>query len=44
MTNKSPDFREMRIDVEVWNLKHLNGIISELKTKPQVSSVERVNG
>ncbi|HRJ69147.1 MAG TPA: bifunctional (p)ppGpp synthetase/guanosine-3',5'-bis(diphosphate) 3'-pyrophosphohydrolase [Beijerinckiaceae bacterium] len=44
MTSKSADFREMQIDLEVWDLKHLNAIIAELKTKPQVSRVERVNG
>jgi guanosine-3',5'-bis(diphosphate) 3'-pyrophosphohydrolase len=44
MTNKSPDFREMLIDLEVWDLKHLNAIISELKTKQQISRVDRVNG
>jgi GTP pyrophosphokinase len=44
MTARSPDFREMLIDMEVWNLKHLNAIISELKAKPVVSSVTRVNG
>jgi len=38
------DFREMVIDLEVWNLKHLNGIISQLKQRPVVSSVARVNG
>ncbi len=44
MTSKSPDFREMQIDLEVWDLKHLNAIISELKSRPQVSRVERING
>ncbi len=40
----SPDFREMIIDLEVADLKHLNSIITELRTKPVVSKVERVNG
>ena len=40
----SPDFREIIIDVEVPDLKHLNGLITELRTKPVVSKVERVNG
>jgi GTP diphosphokinase / guanosine-3',5'-bis(diphosphate) 3'-diphosphatase len=44
MTSKSPDFREMRIDLEVWNLKHLSAVMSELKAKPVVSSVQRTNG
>jgi GTP diphosphokinase / guanosine-3',5'-bis(diphosphate) 3'-diphosphatase len=41
---KSADFREIVIDIEVWDLKHLNAIIGQLKTKPVISHVERVNG
>jgi GTP diphosphokinase / guanosine-3',5'-bis(diphosphate) 3'-diphosphatase len=44
MASKSPDFREMVIDVEVWNLKHLNAVIGELRGKPIVSHVQRING
>ena len=44
MISKSADFRDMLIDVEVWDLKQLNAIISELRGKPQISKVERVNG
>ncbi len=44
ITGRSQDFREMVIDLEVWDLKHLNAIIGQLKTKPVVSRVERVNG
>jgi GTP pyrophosphokinase len=40
----SADFREMTIDVEVNDLKHLNTIISRLRARPVVSKVERVNG
>jgi len=40
----SSDFHEMTIDLEVSDLKHLNGIISQLRAKPVVSKVERVNG
>lgn len=40
----SADFREMIIDIEVADLKHLNGIITQLRGKPVVSKVERVNG
>ena len=39
----SADFREMMIDLEVADLKHLNGIISQLRAK-LISKVERVNG
>ena len=40
----SPEFREMQIDVSVWDIKHLNSIITQLKAKAMVSKVERVNG
>ncbi len=40
----SDDFREMTIDVEVNDLKHLNTIISHLRARPVVSKAERVNG
>ena len=40
----SPDFRDVLIDVEVNDLKHLTGILSQLKSKPMVSKVERING
>jgi GTP pyrophosphokinase len=44
MTARSPDFRSMTIDLEVWDLKHLSAVMAELKAKPIVSSVERING
>jgi GTP diphosphokinase / guanosine-3',5'-bis(diphosphate) 3'-diphosphatase len=44
MAAKSPDFRDMSIDVEVWDLKHLNAVLGELRAKPIVSRAERVNG
>ncbi|MCI0467111.1 MAG: bifunctional (p)ppGpp synthetase/guanosine-3',5'-bis(diphosphate) 3'-pyrophosphohydrolase, partial [Beijerinckiaceae bacterium] len=40
----SADFRELTIDIEVNDLKHLNTIISHLRARPVVSQVERVNG
>ncbi|WGJ13334.1 bifunctional (p)ppGpp synthetase/guanosine-3',5'-bis(diphosphate) 3'-pyrophosphohydrolase [Methylocapsa sp. D3K7] len=40
----SADFREMTIDIEVNDLKHLNTIISHLRARQVVSKVERVNG
>jgi guanosine-3',5'-bis(diphosphate) 3'-pyrophosphohydrolase len=43
MTNRVPDYTEMNIDLEVWDLKHLNDIISGLKAKDVVSSVLRVS-
>ncbi len=44
MTRRSPDFTEMMIDLEVYNLKHLNAIIAQLRAKPVVANAERVNG
>jgi guanosine-3',5'-bis(diphosphate) 3'-pyrophosphohydrolase len=41
MVRKGADFHEILIDLEVWDLKHLNRIINELKQKPIISSVER---
>jgi GTP diphosphokinase / guanosine-3',5'-bis(diphosphate) 3'-diphosphatase len=40
----SADFREMTIDLEVNDLKHLNTIVSHLRARQVVSKVERVNG
>ncbi|MES0808182.1 bifunctional (p)ppGpp synthetase/guanosine-3',5'-bis(diphosphate) 3'-pyrophosphohydrolase [Roseibium sp. SCPC15] len=44
MVTRAPDFHQMTIDLEVWDLKHLNRIINQLRSKPNVSSVSRVNG
>ena len=44
MSRKSPDFTEITIDLEVYDLKHLNAIISQLRVKDIVAQVERVNG
>jgi GTP pyrophosphokinase len=41
---RAPDVRKMIFDVEVWDLKQLNAIMSRLKAQPMVSGVERVNG
>src|SRR6185312_367508 len=38
MTNRVPDYTEMLIDLEVWDLKHLNEIIAGLRAKDVVSS------
>ena len=40
----SPDFRDVLLDLEVHDLKHLTSIMSQLKAKPVVSKVERING
>ena len=44
MTRNSPDFSELTIDLEVWDLKHLTAIIAQLRAKPVVANVARVNG
>jgi guanosine-3',5'-bis(diphosphate) 3'-pyrophosphohydrolase len=44
MIRKGADFHEILIDLEVWDLKHLNRITSQLKQKPIISSVERASG
>ena len=41
ITNRSLDFFEMLIDVEVTDVKHLTNIIAALRATPVISSVER---
>ncbi len=42
--DRSSDFRDIVLDLQVRDLKHLNAIIGHLKAKSVVSKVERVNG
>jgi RelA/SpoT family (p)ppGpp synthetase len=44
MSRQSPDFTTITIDLEVYDLKHLTAIIAQLRAKPVVASVARVNG
>ena len=44
MVRTAPDFTEMLIDLEVWDLKHLNNLLSQLKANAAVSQAKRVNG
>ncbi len=44
ITNRSIDFFEMMIDVEVKNVKHLTNIIAALRATPVINSVERARG
>ncbi len=44
MSRRAPDFTSITIDLEVYDLKHLNAIIAQLRAKPMVAKVERVNG
>jgi len=44
MTNRVPDYTEMLIDLEVWDLHHLNEILAGLRAKDVVSSAARAAG
>jgi RelA/SpoT family (p)ppGpp synthetase len=44
MTNRVADYTELLIDLEVWDLKHLNDIVAGLKAKDMVSSAARASG
>jgi guanosine-3',5'-bis(diphosphate) 3'-pyrophosphohydrolase len=43
MMKRVPDYAEMIIDLEVWDLTHLNEIIAGLRAKDVVSSAARVS-
>jgi len=44
ITNRSQDFFDMRVDIEVQDAKHLTNIIAALRAAPVVNSVERARG
>jgi len=44
MIRTAPDFTEMVLDLEVWDLKHLSRLIAQLRENPSVSEAKRVNG
>jgi guanosine-3',5'-bis(diphosphate) 3'-pyrophosphohydrolase len=44
ITNRSPDFFEIMIDIEVADVKHLTTIIAALRATPVINSVERARG
>ena len=44
ITNRSLDFFEMLIDVEVADVKHLANIIAALRAMPVITSVDRARG
>jgi guanosine-3',5'-bis(diphosphate) 3'-pyrophosphohydrolase len=44
MIRTAPDFTEMLVDLEVWDLKHLNRLLAQLKENTSVSDARRVNG
>ncbi|TDR89228.1 RelA/SpoT family protein [Enterovirga rhinocerotis] len=44
MQRSTPDFTQTTVDLSVFDLKHLNAIMSELRAKPAVNKVERITG
>ena len=43
IVKSAPDFSQIDIDLEVWDLKHLNRLLSDLRERHVVSSANRVN-
>ena len=43
-TKRTPDFFDMRFDVEVADVKHLTNILAAMRTSKAVREVERVRG
>ncbi len=44
ITNRSPEFFDMLIDIEVRDVKHLTDVIAALRANPAINSVERARG
>ena len=44
ITNRSTDFFEILVDIEVADVKHLSTIIAALRATPVINSVERARG
>jgi GTP pyrophosphokinase len=44
ITNRSIDFFEVLVDVEVKDVRHLTNIIAALRATPSISSVDRARG
>jgi GTP pyrophosphokinase len=44
ITNRSREFFEMALDLEVKDVKHLTNIIAALRASPVINSVERARG
>jgi GTP pyrophosphokinase len=44
ITNRSPQFFDMLIDIEVRDVKHLTAVIAALRADPAINSVERARG
>ncbi|MDZ7713270.1 MAG: RelA/SpoT AH/RIS domain-containing protein [Rhodovibrio sp.] len=44
ITNRSVDFFEMLVDVEVTDVKHLTNVMAALRASPVITSVDRARG
>jgi guanosine-3',5'-bis(diphosphate) 3'-pyrophosphohydrolase len=44
IVKSAPDFSVMLFDLEVFDAKHLTRLIAQLRARPVVSNVTRVNG
>jgi guanosine-3',5'-bis(diphosphate) 3'-pyrophosphohydrolase len=44
ITNRSPDFFDMLVDIEVSSVRHLTNIVAALRAAPVINSVERARG
>jgi GTP pyrophosphokinase len=44
ITDRNLEFFQMRVDIEVADVKHLTNIIAALRATPCISSVDRVRG
>ena len=44
ITNRTPEFFEIMVDIEVSDVKHLTNIIAALRANPSISSVDRARG
>jgi len=44
ITNRSADFFDISVDIEVHDLKHLRNIIAALRASPVINKVERTRG
>ena len=44
ITNRSADFFEILVDIEVRDVKHLSNVIAALRSAPVINSVERARG
>jgi GTP pyrophosphokinase len=44
ITNRTSEFWEMIIDVEVRDVKHLTNVVAALRATPVINSAERARG